>query len=110
MTPSLEGCPTKTKEAPSPHDVRLAPLDTSPVFQSLGGKESGCTTFHIWLEVLSKLSQADPPILEKFGHAFVKNSLMSNFFGDLCYGYFLKLGITFYFCGKFQVPRRYLKF
>ena len=37
MTPSLEGWPTKAKEAPSPHEVRLAPLDTNPVFQSLGG-------------------------------------------------------------------------
>ena len=36
MTPSLEGWPTKAKEAPSPHEVRLAPLDTNPVFQSLG--------------------------------------------------------------------------
>ena len=35
MTPSLEGWPTKAKEAPSPHKVRLAPLDTNPVFQSL---------------------------------------------------------------------------
>ena len=25
--------PTKTKEAPSPHEVRLTPLDTNPVFQ-----------------------------------------------------------------------------
>ena len=32
MTPSLEGWPTKAKEAPSPHEVRLAPLDTNPVF------------------------------------------------------------------------------
>ena len=38
MTPSLEGWPTKAKEAPSPHEVRLAPLDTNPVFQSLGRK------------------------------------------------------------------------
>ena len=38
MTPSPEGWPTKAKEAPSPHEVRLAPLDTNPVFQSLGGK------------------------------------------------------------------------
>ena len=37
MTPSLEGRPTKAKETPSPHEVRLAPLDTNPVFQSLGG-------------------------------------------------------------------------
>ena len=37
MTPSLEGWPTKAKEAPSPQEVRLAPLDTNSVFQSLGG-------------------------------------------------------------------------
>ena len=36
MTPSLEGWPSKAKEAPSPQEVRLAPLDTNPVFQSLG--------------------------------------------------------------------------
>ena len=36
MRPSLEGLPTKAKEAPSPHEVRLAPLDTNPVFQCLG--------------------------------------------------------------------------
>ena len=35
MTPSLERWPTKAKEAPSPHEVRLALLDTNPVFQSL---------------------------------------------------------------------------
>ena len=32
MTPSLEGLLTKAKEAPSPHEVRLTPLDTNPVF------------------------------------------------------------------------------
>ena len=36
MTPSLEGWSTKAKEAPSPHEVRLARLDTNPVFQNLG--------------------------------------------------------------------------
>ena len=36
MTPSLEGWPIKAKEAPSPDEVRLAPLNTNPVFQSLG--------------------------------------------------------------------------
>ena len=36
MTPSLEGWPTKAKEAPSPREVRLAPLDINPVFQNLG--------------------------------------------------------------------------
>ena len=35
MTPSLEGLPTKAKEAPSSHEVRMSPLDTNPVFQSL---------------------------------------------------------------------------
>ena len=35
MTTSLEGLPPKTKEATSPHEVRLAPLDTNPVFQCL---------------------------------------------------------------------------
>ena len=35
MIPSLKGLPTKAKEAPSPHEVRLAPLDTNPVFHSL---------------------------------------------------------------------------
>ena len=35
MTPSPEGSPTKAKEAPSPHKVRLAPLDTNPVFHCL---------------------------------------------------------------------------
>ena len=36
MTSSLEGVPTKAKEAPSPYKVRLAPLDTNPTFQCLG--------------------------------------------------------------------------
>ena len=39
MTPSLEGWSTKAKEAPSPHEVRLALLDTNPVFQSLGDSD-----------------------------------------------------------------------
>ena len=36
MTPSLEGSPTIAIEAPSPHEVRVAPLDANPVFQCLG--------------------------------------------------------------------------
>ena len=40
VIPSLEGWPTKAKKVPSPHDVRLAPLDTYPVFQSVGRKVS----------------------------------------------------------------------
>ena len=34
MTPSRKRWPTKAKEAPSPHEVRLVLLDTNPVFQS----------------------------------------------------------------------------
>ena len=30
-----EGLPTKTKDAPSPHEVRLTLLDINPVFRSL---------------------------------------------------------------------------
>ena len=32
MTPLLEGWPTKAKEAPSPHGVGLALLDSNQVF------------------------------------------------------------------------------
>ena len=35
MTPSLERLPTKANEATSPYEVRLAQLDTNPVFQCL---------------------------------------------------------------------------
>ena len=42
MTPSLEGWPTKAKEAPYPDEVRLALLDTNPVFQCLGEKIYTC--------------------------------------------------------------------
>ena len=38
MTPSLEGWATKSKEALSPHEARLAPLDNNPVFQNLGAQ------------------------------------------------------------------------
>ena len=34
--PSLKGWPIKTKEVPSPHEVRMTPLDTNPVFRVLG--------------------------------------------------------------------------
>ena len=38
MTPSLEGLPTKAKEPPSLHELRLDLLDTNSVFQCLGDK------------------------------------------------------------------------
>ena len=34
VTPSLEGCPTKVKEAPSPYEVKLDSLDTNPQLMS----------------------------------------------------------------------------
>ena len=46
MTPSLEGQPTKAKVAPSPHEVRLVPLDTNPVFQRLEGGGKLLKTLH----------------------------------------------------------------
>ena len=33
VAPSLEGWLTKAKQAPSPYEVRLTPLDTNPEFQ-----------------------------------------------------------------------------
>ena len=47
MIPSLEGFPTKAKEAPSPHEVRLALLDTNPVFHSLGDKQQSCRHYDL---------------------------------------------------------------
>ena len=38
MTPPLEGWKIKAKEARSPHEVKLTPLDTNPVFKCLGAK------------------------------------------------------------------------
>ena len=55
VTPSLEGWPTKAKEAPSPHDVRLAPLDTNPVFQNFGGCSFIFETMLLVLLLLEKL-------------------------------------------------------
>ena len=46
MIPSLEGWPTKAKEAPSPHEVRLALLDTNPIFQSLRGTSTYCSVIN----------------------------------------------------------------
>ena len=50
MIASLEGWPTKAKEATSPHEVRMSPLDTNPVFQSLGTRAQS-----IWEKYSEKL-------------------------------------------------------
>ena len=39
MTPLVEGLPAKAKEAPSPHEVRLAPLDTNPAVQKSSSRK-----------------------------------------------------------------------
>ena len=36
VIPSLERRPTKALEASIPHEIRLTPLDTNPVFQCSG--------------------------------------------------------------------------
>ena len=46
VTPTLEGLPTKAKEATSLYEVRLAQLVTNPVFQCLGGKLSRLVPHH----------------------------------------------------------------
>ena len=51
MTPLVEGLPAKAKEALSPHEVRLAPLDTNPVFQCLGEWVSYCGSIGVGLLV-----------------------------------------------------------
>ena len=59
MIPSLEGWPTKAKEAPSPHDVRLTPLDTNPVLNQVSSK---ATVFHkitILVLVIPKLTETE---------------------------------------------------
>ena len=50
VMPSLEWWPIKAKEAPSPHEVRLTPLDTNPVFQYLGASPSSLV-LSIWGKV-----------------------------------------------------------
>ena len=40
VIPSLEGWPTKAKDAPSSHEVRLTLLDTNPVFHCLGDNKT----------------------------------------------------------------------
>ena len=46
MTLSLEGWPTKAKEATSVHKVRLTPLDTHPVFQDIWDKREPPAYLH----------------------------------------------------------------
>ena len=56
MIPSLEGWPTKVKEAPSPHKVRLTLLDTNPVFLCLRVERSKPEPY---IELFQKKSRKD---------------------------------------------------
>ena len=53
VIPSLEGWPTKAKEVPSPHEVRLTALDTNTVFQCFW--EKGTVMANIYLNIISLL-------------------------------------------------------
>ena len=61
MTSSLEGSPIKAKETPSHHELRLAPLDTNPVFQCLGEKK----LHYFTIETSNKFHECKKEISEK---------------------------------------------
>ena len=69
MTPSLEGLPTKAKEAPSPHEVRLAPQDTNPVFNVSGENSAVSKIFEkcVYKRVYSFLDKNNLIIKGRFG-------------------------------------------
>ena len=67
MIPPLEGWPTKAKEAPSPHGVRLAPLDTNPLFQNLGGKYFSVRYFS-WSCLIIKIASVVPQLRQKLSY------------------------------------------
>ena len=48
MTPSLDGCSKKAKEATSPHEVRPTMLATNTVFQHLGYNALAVTYLEIF--------------------------------------------------------------
>ena len=77
MTPSLEGFPTKAKEAPSSHEVRLALLDTNPVFQCREGRD---TIYQISYHEYAKVFEEQKKCLRnqisaKWGFGCSKNAI-----------------------------------
>ena len=66
MTPSLQWSPTKAKETPSPYEVRPAPLDTTPVFQRLGGNQLG---LNAWSCIAAMIASAFFYIYPVFSHS-----------------------------------------
>ena len=105
MIPSLEGLPTKAKEAPSPHEKRLALLDTNPVFPCLRGTFYFCylqqchsiELFSYWTPGHGQKGTMNKvcPSVRKFSWnwllSFFRNSAWCQ--GPICYdswGFFLK--------------------
>ena len=62
MKPSLDKWPTQAIEAPFPHEVRLIPLDTNPVFQCF--VENWLTDFTISFRNITIASQVKVGSLE----------------------------------------------
>ena len=60
MIPSLEGWPTKAKEAPSLHEVRLTLLDTNSVF--LNGANPEISNFRLFEALEQVLKHSHKPI------------------------------------------------
>ena len=81
MTPSLEGWPTKAKEAPSPHEVRLAPLDTNSVFHSL--------LILTWLKTIIQLRNKNFTVSYSDNHPPLFNSFIIYFSSSLFWIFFL---------------------
>ena len=104
MIPSWEGWPTKAKEELSPHEVRLTPLDTKPVFLCL---EDFCFLYILdFCYLVSLLGQAltnrvrayltylKSQILQIVGLDYFLTSMLTNFCSYLSvWSNFMKLGI-----------------
>ena len=70
MTPSLEGLPTKAKVAPSSHEVRMALLDTNPVFQCLGEGTTNILEKMMKISICCSISWFDLwPLLDLFARS-----------------------------------------
>ena len=80
MTPSLEGWSIKAKEAPSPHEVRLAPLYINPVFQwekMVFSYNGGIGTNHVMLHLTIRYPGLPPwIILSKFPLEIIKDFVL----------------------------------
>ena len=101
MTSSLEGLPTKAKEAPSPHEVRLALLDTYPVFQCLRDKKKFICKKKIDFDKNENTFKLDHNVRDlhngsTYDYHFIINQLAKEFDGQVeCLGENAEKCITF---------------